>query len=131
MKESIVTIGGHQYRYGYIYGKTTYLGPVGDAPPIDETQFMEHLQNQVVTEEGIDIICDQYDAHVRLEESDGQMMVFVDVFHRDIEDPDEAYHDTEAFELSQSGVAEANDYIQDLGFKHKFVLDQTLKIRQI
>lgn len=42
MKESIVEINGHQYRYGYDPDtqKTKYLGPVGDAPAISQAEFM-------------------------------------------------------------------------------------------
>jgi hypothetical protein len=40
-KESVVTIGGHLYRYAYEGDsqKTIYLGPVGDSPPLTEQEF--------------------------------------------------------------------------------------------
>jgi hypothetical protein len=40
-KESVVDIGGHQYRYTYDpeSKKTLYLGPVGSAPPLSEADF--------------------------------------------------------------------------------------------
>jgi hypothetical protein len=41
-KESVVTIGGHQYRYEYDgeSGKTIYKGPVGSAPELGEAEFL-------------------------------------------------------------------------------------------
>jgi hypothetical protein len=43
--ESIVDIGGHQYRYEYDpdTGKTLYRGPVGDSPPLAEAEFFNHM----------------------------------------------------------------------------------------
>ena len=45
MKESIVQIGNHQYRYAYdpTSRATKYLGPVGDAPEIGEQEFLALL----------------------------------------------------------------------------------------
>jgi hypothetical protein len=45
-KESIVKINGHQYRYEYQGGKTVYLGPVGDAPTLSESEFMSHTEGR-------------------------------------------------------------------------------------
>jgi hypothetical protein len=41
MKENVVDIRGHKYRYAYDAEsqKTTYLGPVGNAPALDEDMF--------------------------------------------------------------------------------------------
>jgi hypothetical protein len=39
-KVSTVEINGHLYRYEYQDGNTVYLGPVGDAPTLSETEFM-------------------------------------------------------------------------------------------
>jgi GNAT superfamily N-acetyltransferase len=41
VKESVVDINGHQYRYRYdpASGKTIYVGPVGSAPAISEEDF--------------------------------------------------------------------------------------------
>lgn len=39
MKESVVEIKGHKYRYVYENGETVYRGPVGDAPPISMDEF--------------------------------------------------------------------------------------------
>jgi hypothetical protein len=42
VKESVVEIGGHQYRYTYNpeTQRTEYLGPVGESPPLNETEFL-------------------------------------------------------------------------------------------
>jgi len=40
MKESIVVISGHRYRYEYVDGATVYRGPVGDAPELSEQEFL-------------------------------------------------------------------------------------------
>jgi hypothetical protein len=42
MTESVVEINGHQYRYVYNQDTkaTEYLGPVGDAPPVGEAEFL-------------------------------------------------------------------------------------------
>jgi hypothetical protein len=41
VSEHIVNIKGHRYRYAYDRAtrKTQYLGPVGDAPPLSESDF--------------------------------------------------------------------------------------------
>jgi hypothetical protein len=46
MKESIASIGGHQYRYAYDPStkKTVYLGPVGDAPALSENELVNFLR---------------------------------------------------------------------------------------
>jgi len=45
MSESIVTIGDHQYRYRYNQDTKSmdYMGPVGDAPPVNEVEFEKYL----------------------------------------------------------------------------------------
>jgi hypothetical protein len=43
VKENIVEIptgSGNRYRYAYEDGKTTYLGPIGEAPPMVEAEFL-------------------------------------------------------------------------------------------
>jgi len=47
MKENVVEISGHRYRYAYDpdTGKTLYKGPVGSAPPISQDDFLSHLDN--------------------------------------------------------------------------------------
>ena len=40
MKENVVEIKGHKYRYIYEDGETRYLGPVGSAPQISEAEFL-------------------------------------------------------------------------------------------
>jgi poly(A) polymerase len=52
MKESIVEIGNHQYRYGYDSStkKTVYLGPVGSSVPLSEEEF-----NIIVSSFSLDI----------------------------------------------------------------------------
>lgn len=53
MKESVVDIGGHQYRYGYdpATKKTTYLGPVGGAPTISERTFHLIVAGGIVSDD--------------------------------------------------------------------------------
>ena len=53
MKESVVSIGGHQYRYGYDPGtkSTEYLGPVGDAPELSERIFHLILVGGIVSDD--------------------------------------------------------------------------------
>jgi hypothetical protein len=45
VKENIVTISGHQYRYTYDpeTQQTAYLGPVGDSPPMGEEDFVRAM----------------------------------------------------------------------------------------
>jgi hypothetical protein len=52
-KESVVTIKGHLYRYGYdpATKKTKFLGPVGNSPNISEDEFHKHFEGQVEIEE--------------------------------------------------------------------------------
>lgn len=49
MTESIVDIGGHQYRYRYNQDTqlTEYIGPVGDSPPLKESEFLAVATVQV------------------------------------------------------------------------------------
>ena len=46
MSENTVTIKGNKYKYTYVDGETKYLGPVGDAPPISEEEFLRVLSTQ-------------------------------------------------------------------------------------
>lgn len=80
MKESIVDIEGHSYRYGYNEStqKTVYLGPVGDAPALTEEQFLQEIKfseddikfMEETTDEGI-IFCvaESLDSPIRPEDS--------------------------------------------------------------
>jgi hypothetical protein len=47
-KESVVEIGGHQYRYQYDEesGKTLYKGPVGTAPELGEAEFLKAVKQK-------------------------------------------------------------------------------------
>jgi len=51
MKESIVEIAGHRYRYGYDSDtkRTVYLGPVGDGPELSENEFLKALATTPLT----------------------------------------------------------------------------------
>jgi hypothetical protein len=49
MSDNIVEISGHRYKYRYEHGKTIYVGPVGDAPPISEGDFDAYMKQISLT----------------------------------------------------------------------------------
>lgn len=53
MKENVVEIGNHRYRYGYDSStkRTVYLGPVGDGPELSENEFLKALATTDLTPE--------------------------------------------------------------------------------
>jgi len=82
--ETIVVIGGHQYRYEYdeISGKTLYRGPVGDAPELSEAEFLKALGG--LTEGGV---LENLKKHMeewpvvdKVEEVDGNLLVHISVY---------------------------------------------------
>ena len=48
MTENTVTIKGNKYKYCYTDGETRYLGPVGDATPITEEEFLNHFKTMSI-----------------------------------------------------------------------------------
>lgn len=57
-KESVVEIpenSGNQYRYVYSEGKTAYLGPVGQAPPLSEHEFFDIMKEERYGKVRIDV----------------------------------------------------------------------------
>jgi hypothetical protein len=54
MKESVVDIKGHRYRYRYDpeTKDTLYVGPVGDAPAISEGEFAESFNRMIEWQQG-------------------------------------------------------------------------------
>lgn len=51
MKENVVEIKGHKYRYGYKDGDTIYMGPVGDGPSLSEEEFTKAMMASPLTED--------------------------------------------------------------------------------
>ena len=68
---------------------------------------------------GTDVDGPEYgvDGHIRVEED----KIKVDIFDRNIKDPDEAWIATEEFDNSPGGIREANQFLDDEGFNTELV----------
>jgi hypothetical protein len=49
-KDTIALINGHEYKYRWNGSEMDYLGPVGDAPSLTESQFREAMENKTPLE---------------------------------------------------------------------------------
>jgi len=96
LKESIAQIKGSQYRYHYDpeTKATKYLGPVGDAPELGETEFIRHV-HRGIADVRLVIIRDKIDrgyftdtimVPVRTTKNPN-LTVWVDVKESDLESP--------------------------------------------
>ena len=75
------------------------------------------------TKSGTDLesIGKKYDAHVRLEEVDGEWLIHVDVFDSAFKRANAAHLDSDSFSVTASGAKEATDYLRDYGFDVRIV----------
>lgn len=63
----------------------------------------------------------KYDAHVRLEEAGGELLILVDVFDSAVKRANSAHVNSDLFPVTPSGAKEATDYLREYGFDVRVV----------
>lgn len=73
--------------------------------------------------EGTDIISmnGARDAHIRLESDEDGTTITIDVFNSSVQDPNLAHVESERFDASPSGAAEATEFLRSWGFAQEIL----------
>nr|WP_276977738.1 hypothetical protein [Ferrimicrobium acidiphilum] len=69
----------------------------------------------------------RYDAHVRLEEGGGELLILVDIFDSRRRQPNAAHLESDNFPVSATGANEATLYLRDYGFDARVLTPQKRK----
>ena len=83
---------------------------------------MAEPQEVAVTEEGTDLHSEdgKFDAHIRAEKDpEGVHQITVDVFDSRVRDNNRAHVDSELFDNTNQGAADAEDYLLGYGFRYR------------
>lgn len=67
----------------------------------------------------------KYDAHVRLEEVDGEWLICVDIFDSTVRRANAAHLDSDSFPDTGRGAKEATSYLLEYGFDVRIVIRES------